>query len=172
MNRWPAFLVLSLFAFLVGYYLFLTREQYLVWREDNFAKHFLPPFRSYWYLFSYHAVRFLMYYGLALAVGLGTFFLARRANRKFNERFFEIEEPWLAWLAIFMLGNRDWFSGWAWILYLFLVFGVYLVLHLFFLARSAFRNRRLSDTPRAPLYWLWMTMAALTIIIAEFANIN
>lgn len=166
-ERWPAFLFLISLAFVVGYYFFLTYAQYVSWKGNQFSAYFLPPFRSVSYLFSYHLVRFLMYYGVSLLAGAAAFLLAGWANKKFGGRFFEVEEPWLAWLAIFLLGNRAWFSGWAWVFYIILLFGGYVLIHISFLAAATMRNGKFSDTPRVPFYWLWMTVALLIIISAQ-----
>jgi hypothetical protein len=144
----------------MGFYAGLTYIQYLVWRVSEFTQLFLPPHQPITYLFGFHATRFLMYYGVALAVALFLIWFASHGNRRFGERFFWPEEPWIGALAIFLLGNREWFSGFSWILYSFGLVGVYMLLQLALLVWKR-------GQVRVPLYWLWMPVAILTIIMVE-----
>src|SRR3989338_8892664 len=101
-------LFLGVVLFIIGWYGYLTYSQYLLWRSGPPTIFFLPPYRGIGYLFGYHLTRFLLYYIVSLIAGGGLILLARYGNKKFGERFFRSEEPYLGALAIFILGNRAW----------------------------------------------------------------
>jgi len=146
-------------AGVLAYYLYLTFAQYVAWRDAGPPTVFLvPPYRSIAYVFGYHATRFLMYYAVSFLAATFLLWFSLHGNRRFGERFFEREEPYIGALAIFLLGSVVW--NFAWIFYLFLLFGVYLVLHIF----HVFRRSR----SRVPMYWLWMPVGIVVLVGGQF----
>lgn len=159
-------LFLGAIFFIIGWYGYLTYSQYLIWRLGPPGIFFLPPYREIGYLLEYHLTRFLLYYIISLIVGGGLIALSYYGNKRFGERFFDAEEPYLGALAIFLLGNRAWLSGFAWIFYFLGLAGLYLVFHIFFLAKNKFNKMRSEQAVRIPLYWLWLPGAIVAMIIS------
>lgn len=173
-------LLLGAVLFIIGYYGYLTYGQYLLWRSGPPTIFFLPPYRGIGYLFGYHLTRFLLYYIVSLIIGVGLILLAHYGNKKFGEKFFDAEEPYLGALAIFLLGNRAWLSGFAWIFYFLGLAGLYLLVHIFLLAKGGIRKKRKAvgdfssgnegarilkkEAARVPLYWFWLTSAIVVMI--------
>lgn len=79
----------------------------------------------------------------------------RALNKKFGERFFEEEEPYLAALSIFLTGHP------GWLVYLVVLITMYFLLHTtyYLLQRK---------TARLPLYRLWAPIAFFVILLNEF----
>lgn len=165
------------------YWLYLTYAQYIAWRDGGppFI-YFVPPYKSIFYVIGHHFIRFGLYYLLSLAASLVFLVWTKRANRRFGYRFFEDEEPYLGALAIFLLGFPEW--RFAWLYYLLLFFGVYLLIHLFLAVKFYLIRRKslinadkklintdkkpLIDTdkhPRVPMYYLWIPLAVLVILV-------
>lgn len=145
----------------LGYYVYLTYTQYLLWSSGPPTIYFIPPYRSISYLLQYHAVRFLMYYCVSFLAAAGFFALAVWANKKHGERFFEKEEPYIGALAIFLLGHREW--NYAWIYYFILLCSVYLLLHVGFTAYRFSRGKR--EPFRIPVYPLWTPLALICLVV-------
>lgn len=163
-------------AGIAAYYLYLVRSQYVLWKTSGppFI-YFVPPYQSIGYVFGYHFTRFLMYYVVSFVVAFLFFFLASRLNRMRGGVWFEVEEPYLGALVIFLLGNYTW--NYAWLQYLFLVVGVYLFWHLAVLLRrrlKAFRKKQYHplDDVRLPLYWFWMPVAMVVLLANALVRIG
>lgn len=153
---------LFIFSFLsiIYWYFYLTGLQYITWIEAGPPSlFFLPPYTSILYLFQYHFIRFLMYYGISFIIALLFVFYGKRYNKKYGDKFFEGEELYIAGTAIFLLGNPSW--GYLWIFYLLTI------LFIGFLG-TFYINKVLKKTDeRFPFYYLWMPLAIIAIIIAE-----
>lgn len=134
---------------------YLSYMQYGVWRDNEFSKFFLPPHQDWSYFFLYVGARFFAPYAISLLAALLFFFSAIFANRRFHERFFSKEEPFLAALSLFLVGHP------AWLVYFGLVIVVYLAIQLW----STLRKDELS---RIPLYHLWVPLALFVIIIMKW----
>ncbi|MBI4034175.1 MAG: hypothetical protein HY378_01325 [Candidatus Brennerbacteria bacterium] len=153
------FLFAALAVFL--FYLYLVFAQYLAWRGGGeLTKFLVPPYRSILYVFGYHFTRFGLYYLVSLAAAAFFLFSSIRLNRRFGDRFFEPEEPYLGALSVFLLGNPIW--NYAWIYYLAAVILVAVIATGYQLLVTK-ENRRFS------LYYLWLPLAIAVILIKSFA---
>lgn len=138
-------------------YLFITYLQYISWAgSSGVTKYFLPPYRDLSYLFRFHFVRFLVYYIISFLASLSFLILALTANKRFGGKFFEKEEPFIASLAVFLLGDKEW--GFVWFYYIISILVFYFALHLYFRFKG-FKNERVS------MYWLWLPLSLSIIIL-------
>ncbi|MEW6617213.1 MAG: hypothetical protein AB1333_02215 [Patescibacteria group bacterium] len=146
---------------IIFWYLYLTGLQYFIWVEAGPpSSFFLPPHTSILYLFQYHLVRFLMYYCISFVIAVLFLIYGKRYNKKFGSKFFEDEELYIGGIAIFLLGNPLW--TYLWIFYL-------LVILLVGLLGTFYINKILKRREdRFPFYYLWMPLAIVAIIIAQF----
>lgn len=131
---------------------FLISGQYFIWRNNGLSKFLLPPYRDISYFANYALSRFLGNGLIALLAALGFIWIARRLNQKSKGKFFYPEEIWIGGTAIFLSGNP------GWLLYLLILFGVYLLAHVF---SRLFRGKDL----RLSFYYLWIPVFILVIII-------
>lgn len=147
----------ALFPFL--YYVYLTYAQYAEWKgESGPAKYLVPPYMSSGYVIRYHFIGFYMYYLISLAVSLIFLFAAIKLNKKFGEKFFENEEPYLGALAINLTGTPG--------------FVVYLVvLFVAQLLSTLIRWVITRKNERVPFYYLWLPAGASAILIMYTAHL-
>ena len=145
------------------FYLALVFLQYRIWREAGPPSSFLlPPHKSISYVFYYHFFRFLLWYCISFFVGLFFFLSMRRLNARSGERFFEREEPYLAFLTIFLLGNPAW--NYAWVYHILFLGCVAVIVS--FVFRFVFRSDR-----HVSLYRLWIPVAIGVIITLELLKL-
>lgn len=129
--------------------------QYQAWISDEFSKHFLPPYQSISYFVFYVAMRFFAPYLISLAAALVFLFFAKKINKKYEERFFELEEPWFGALAFFLLSHPGWLFYFAGLIL------IYLIIHtLYFILHTSFN--------RISLYYLWLPTAIFVILMQEW----
>lgn len=153
------FIFFSAICAIFFFYIYLTYAQYLVWKNDpGIGQYFVPPYESITYVISYHFARFLLYYLISLFVASIFLLAAKHYNRKFQNKFFENEEPYLAALSIFLLGNPAW--HYAWIYYFIAVMVMAAIFSYIFV-------NLLKKMERFPLYYLWLPTAILVIILVE-----
>lgn len=129
--------------------------QYQTWISDELSKHFLPPYQSISYFVFYVATRFFAPYLISLAAALMFLFFAKKINKKYDERFFEPEEPWFGALAFFLLSHP------GWLFYFVFIILIYFIVHLLSLAISR-KSLVIS------LYYLWLPMAIFVILMQEW----
>jgi len=136
--------------------LYLIAAQYMAWSEAGPpAVYLVPPHRSMSYVISYVFARSGVSYVVSLTAALALAAVMMWANRRHEERFFEKEEPYLAALAVFLLGNPS--APYAWLWYI----GALLVTALLV---TSYRLR-VKDY-RFSLYYLWLPLA-LGVILVE-----
>jgi hypothetical protein len=140
--------VLCIFGF-VG---FSAWQQYSVWHQDALAKFYLPPYQSWFYFISYVGHRFFAPWIISAVAGLLAWASATLLNKKYDERFFEIEEPFLFGIAVFATSYP-----------VFLFYIVIMLLEGFLL--SLFYA--LLKKGRAPLFYLWLPTAISVILIVH-----
>ena len=136
--------------------------QYEAWFSSEFSRHLLEQsvnfdnfnFRINYFVF-YAITRFFAPYLISLVAALIFLILARKLNKKHNDKFFEPEEPWFGALAIFLLGHPSWFF------YLISLILIYLIIHLLSLIIS---HKSLVIS----LYYLWLPTAIFVIIINKW----
>lgn len=147
-------------VFIAGWYCYLVYAQYAVWRAAGPPASFLvPPHRSIAYVFWYHYIRFGLYYSLSLAVSVLLLRGSLFADRIFGQRFFEPGEPYLAAVAVFLLGNAAW--GYRWVYYIVAVLAVGL-------AGSFVLNRVLKRDEPFSFFYVWLPLAIAGIITTQF----
>ena len=149
------FSALVIFSFLI----YFSIEQYRDWSQSELTKLLLPPYRGIGYFIFYVGYVFFAPYLVSLATALIFLFAAKYLNKKFQERFFEREEPYLGALAIFLVGYPLCFF------YLITMFSFYLIVHLGLLIFNRDSSSRIS------MYYLWLPLAIFAIIIAEWFQI-
>ena len=148
---------LASFLFILFYYFFLVYRQYLAWRDGGGTTIYLvPPYQGAGYVLGYHFTRFAMYHLVSLMAALVFTGLMIFFNKKRDYRFFYDEEPYLAGLSIFLLGNKEW--GYAWIYYLVVLFGLSVI-------GSLVISHWLKKSERFSLYWLWIPTAIGVILV-------
>ena len=140
-----------------AYFVYLIVFQYILWRDAGPPSiYFIPPYQSIWYVVNYHFIRFGLYYLISLVAAAVFFIAAQKLNNRFNERFFEPEEPYLGALSIFLLGNPAW--GYAWIFYIVAMLSIAAI-------ATSYQLLVTKENHRFSLYWLWLPVAILTIIV-------
>lgn len=142
-------------AAIAGLGFYFTFNQYQAWLGDPLTKFLLPPYQDINYFVLYSFIHFFAPYLISLIAGLLLFFIMRVLNKKFEERFFEKEEPYLAALSLFLVGHPDW------LVYIATLILVYLLIH-----ASRFVIARQSE--RLPLYRLWAPIAFFVILLNEY----
>ncbi len=143
--------VIAVFSLLIYY----SYQQYVAWAGAEPSKFLLPPYQSIDYFIKYVGGRFFAPYLISLIAAILFLFAANRLNKKYNERFFHPEEPYLGALAIFVIGHPGWLFYFAGLIIFYLLFSIF-----YFLFSK--RNQRIS------LYWWWLPMAIFVIIINKW----
>lgn len=138
------------------YEIYQSIELFNLWLGHEFGKLFLPPYQDFTYFYFEALTRFFAPYIASFVFAILVLYVASWYNRKFDNKFFEKEEPYMAALSIFLTGHP------GWILYLFVTFGAYLVFHTLIQLRPSMRGERL------PLYHFWVPSAVFVILISEY----
>lgn len=145
-------IVFATSAAVFGWLVFLSIRQHQIWEGYSLTRLFLPPYQDYGYFIFYIFFRFFLPYLISFAVAGLFYWLMVLANKKSDCRFFEKEEPALAFLAVFLVGHP------GWIVYFVCIILIYFIWHLVGKLRGE-KNIRL------PLYYLWLAMAVFVILI-------
>jgi len=136
--------------FLVALDMFL---QYHLWQTSPVSRYLLPPYQGIGYYFEYVMSRFagpwLLALGAAILFGASAHFF----NHKFDEHFFEKEEPFIIGLGAFLSGYP------GFLLYLGMALAAGTLLSFFY---------ALSSRGRAPLYYIWIPSAISAILIENW----
>lgn len=148
------FLTTIIWTFILLFY--QSRQQFQIWSQDEISKFLLPPHRSITYFIFYVGTRFLAPYLISLAVAVLFLFSANFLNKKYQERFFELEELYFGALAIFLTGHP------GWLIYGVFIVLVFLLIHLYSLFTTHYSLQRIS------LYYLWLPVAIFVIIISKW----
>ncbi len=143
--------VIVIFSF-AGY---LTIKQYFLWLHDPLARFLLPPYQGLSYFAFYALSRFFASYLVSFSIALTFLQASKIVNQRLGEKFFEKEEPYLAAIALFLVGHP------GWLVYLASLVLVYFILHVahFILQRQP---------SRLPLYRLWAPTAFFVILLNEY----
>jgi len=162
-SRFFAYLFFFAILSIMLFYGYLVYAQYTEWKEAGPPSSYLvPPYKSISYVFSYHFIRFGMYYAISLFVSLFLLFFSIHGDKKRGNVFFEENETYIAALSIFLLGNPTW--GYLWIFYLSAILIVAVL-------GSFIKIRVLKNNERFSLYFLWIPLAIVAIIAVEFFSI-
>lgn len=139
----------------VAYFTYFSYLQYQAFQLGVMRYIFETP-TGWQYFLSYTRMNIFGSYLVSLIAALGFLGLAIFFNKKFNERFFEPEEPYLGALAIFLIGYP------GWLFYLGILIMIYLINHLLMLKKGTLVVQRLS------LRYLWLPTAILVSLIINF----
>ena len=145
-------------------------QQYQSWSQNEVSQYLLPPHQSINYFIFYVLARFFAPYLISLAVAVLFLFSAKALNKKYDERFFEPEEPYFGALAIFLSAHP------GWIFYSALLIIIYLITHIVALARNyadsnADRRGKETLSYRISMYYLWIPAAIFVIIIQRWLEL-
>jgi len=159
------FLIVIVLIFILLFY--QSWQQYQFWSQNEVSQYLLPPHQSINYFIFYVLARFFAPYLISLAVAVLFLFSAKALNKKYDERFFEPEEPYFGALAIFLSAHP------GWIFYSALLIIIYLITHIVALARNyadSNVDRRGKETLsyRLSMYYLWIPAAIFVIIISKW----
>ena len=135
-----------------GLLFFQSWQQYQVWSQNELSKFLLPPYQPIAYFLGYSFTHFFKNYLISLVIALLFLSAAVFLNKKFPEKFFEKEEPYLGAIAIFLVGHP------LWIYYLIAILIIGLFGTLFF----QFKWRA-----RFPFYHFWLPLAISVLIIGK-----
>ena len=153
------FLIIVILFFILTFY--KTRQQFLLWQNNAPAMYLIPPYQDINYFLKYSFYVFFAKPIIALLAALIFLGLTKFFNRKFQERFFEPEEPYFGALSIFLVDYP------GWLFYLALLIFVYLIIHLSLVishSSSAKKNR-------ISLYYLWFPVAICVIIMQRWLEL-
>jgi hypothetical protein len=140
-------------------------QQYQFWLENETAKYFLPPYQNINYFIFFIFARFFAPYLISLAVAFLFLFSAKRLNKKYGERFFEPEEPYLGALALFL-------TAWPGALFYFIgLILIYLIIQIFIMFYYKFFVRVSPREVRVGLRYLWIPVGIFVILIEKWLQI-
>ena len=134
-------------------------QQFQVWSQNEVSQYLLPPHQSINYFIFYVLARFFAPYLISLAVAVLFLFSAKALNKKYDERFFEPEEPYFGALAIFLSAHP------GWLFYVVFIISAYLLIHFYSLLITHYSLQRIS------LYYLWIPTAIFVIIIQRWLEL-
>ena len=148
------------------------KQQYAHWESGEFSRYLLEqqvplsdlfpgiPITSVSYPLFYIASRFFADYVVSLIFALLFLWAAAGYNKKFEDRFFHPEEPYLGALGIFLSGHP------GWIFYFVGLIILYLLIHVGSAATLFFRNAAgAAPAQRISLYYLWIPAAIFAIMV-------
>lgn len=128
--------------------------QYKIWENGPLGVFLLPPHRGVGYFIEYSAWKFWAPAIISLIIALVFLSVFGLLNRKYQEKFLEKEEPYLAGIGIILTG----YPG-------FLVYGL-LFFGLFFMA-NLFNSFKKGRSYRISPYYFWIPAAVIAILICE-----
>jgi len=154
---------LAAFLLLAAALFWASRQQFLLWQNNEISKFLIPPYAPINYFVYYTFTRLWLPYLVSGVAGLVGLWVAVFFNRKYGGRFFYDEEPYYPALGLFLTDHP------GWILYLILSLAVYLVLVIACPPKPREAGRRWGywilkkETQRVSFYYLWLPLAAITI---------
>ncbi len=141
--------------FIFGFVGFSALDQYDAWRSDSLAKFYLPPYQSWLYFIQYVSHRIIAPWVISAIAGFSVWGITTLLNKRYDERFFEEEEPFLFGLATFASG----YPIFLFYIVVMLLEGLILTLMYAVLKKG-----------RAPLYYLWLPTAISVILIVDIIS--
>ncbi|MEK7195595.1 MAG: hypothetical protein AAB655_02785 [Patescibacteria group bacterium] len=135
---------------ILGILIYWTVLQYNAWKSSMLTAFFLPPYQGIGYFYSTVGYNIFSPWLLSALASVVIVRLAWFGNRKFGERFMETEEFGLMRLGIFLNGYP------GFLFYILFVLAAAILI-------SAFYS--LTSLGRAPLYYLWIPLAIVSILV-------
>ena len=148
-------LILLFQIFYSGYQI---KNQYLIWQKEEATKFLIPPYQPINYFLFYSFGRIIFPFLISAVIALVFLFLSQHFNRRFEERFFYPEEPYLASTAILIVGHP--------------LLIIYLASILITALLGTLITHHSSLSTRFSLYYLWIPLAIFSIIIGKLAVIG
>jgi hypothetical protein len=131
--------------------------QYYIWSHADASQGLLPPHTPISYFIGYCAYHFVWPVLAAILVGLAFIVLANILNKRFDQRFFEDDEPWHIIYGLVIVGHP------YWIFYIFAVIGCAVAIYLFNLI-----FKRIKFGQVFSLYSLWIPLAFVVIVFSDW----
>ena len=150
---------------LLAYY---SYQQYQVWNSNELTKHFLSQKVNIIenidvnYFFYYVGIRFFAPYLISLITGIVFFFIVKKLNKKYEERFFEQEELWFGALALFLIGWPGLLFYFIALILIYLIIQIFIIFYYKFFIRVGLREIRVS------LRLWWLPLAIFVIFINKW----
>jgi len=142
-------------ALVAGIYSYL---QFMAWvSAPPPARYLLPPYQSINYFLFYVFARYWANYILAFLLSLLTLGGARWLNRRYGERFFYPEEPYLIASAIILIGSP------LWLFYLISVLAIY-CLYILIWVLIMRKNIRVS------FYYFWLPIGIAFLLAISWLS--
>lgn len=151
---------------LIGQSIFLSYAQFQLWRNNQLAKYFLPPYRSINYFLEYTFFRHWSHFLAALIFSLIILFLAKYFNNRRGGRYFYDEEPYFLAIAILAVGYPGWLVYFTLMLLVPTMWSAIIMgwRRLKKLFELGIVNKELGDV-RTSYYYLWLPLAVGAILI-------
>lgn len=128
--------------------------QYISWKVEPLSRYLLPPVRGWSYFLEYVGWRFWAPAIIAIIISFVFIFISKSTNKKYGQRFFEPEEPYLAGVGIVALGYP------GILIYAALFIAAFLAVNLLI---TLIKKSALRVSP----YYLWIPTALVAILISE-----
>jgi len=131
--------------------------QYYIWSHGEASKGLLPPHTPLTYFLGYCAYRFAWPVISAVLVGMVFIVLAKLLNKKFDQRFFENDEPWHIIYGLIVVGHPYW---------IFYIFSVIVCAILIYLFNLIFKKMKYGQV--FSLYQLWLPIALVVMVLSDW----
>lgn len=132
-------------------------SQYYIWSQGDASKGLLPPYTPISYFIGYCAYHFAWPVIAAILVGLVFIVLAKILNKRFDQRFFEDDEPWHIIYGLIIVGHPYW---------IFYIFAVIIAAVAIYLFNLIFKRMKFGQV--FSLYSLWIPLAFIVIIFSSW----
>ena len=143
-------------------------NQYLIWQSDEATKFLLPPYQPVSYFLFYGLGRIISPLIISIAIAFIFLFLASYLNRRFGERFFYHDEPYLTAIAILIVSHPLLIIYLASILITALLGTIVKKIS----SKRAVSSQQSAVSSRFSLYYFWIPLAIFSIIIGKIAVVS
>lgn len=128
--------------------------QYQTWANNELGQFLLPPHQDSYFLF-FVFIKLLSPFLIAVAVAFLLIPILGVINKRFEGKFFEVAEPYLAATTIILLGYP------ALLFYFLLIILAYLAWHVFSYIKS-------HEQARLSLYHMWVPIGLITLMVSKY----
>ncbi len=135
-----------------------TDQQFILWANaPSPARYLVPPYQDLSYFLIYSFFRFWAPYLLSGLIAVIILLATQYGNRRYHERFFYPDEPYLIALAVFIVGHPVWIG---YLLITVISYCLYLLAHRIYSKQSE----------RLTFYYFWLPVALISIGIISFVR--
>ncbi len=138
-------------GFVFAYLIYISFLQYRAFQSGALS-FIIGTGKGIQWFFSYIFFHYWDDYLISLSAAVIFLLVARYFNKKYEERFFETEELWLAATGIFLVGYP------AWLFYLVIVLLLSAIVSAIFMKKGE----------RLPLYHFWIPTAIVILVAVQF----